>query len=72
MTDMASQILAREEEERQTLELLLERHLGRGDKLLVQKTQMGNTTAFMGVSDSGVAECAGGFCLPVTPIPTKV
>ncbi len=48
MTDMASQILAREEEERQTLELLLERHLGRGDKLLVQKTQMGNTTAFMG------------------------
>jgi len=46
--DIASQILERENQERQALALLLDRHLARNDQLLVQKTQMGSTEAFIG------------------------
>ncbi|NEP10154.1 MAG: DGQHR domain-containing protein [Symploca sp. SIO2C1] len=46
--DLASQILEQESQERQALALLLERHLARNDQLLVQKTKMGSTEAFIG------------------------
>lgn len=46
--DIASQILERDNQERQALALLLERHLTKSDRLLVQKTQMGATEAFIG------------------------
>src|SRR4028118_2239734 len=46
--DIASQILERENQERQALALLLDRHLARNDQLIVQKTQMGSTEAFIG------------------------
>lgn len=46
--DIASQILERENQERQALALLLDRHLARNDQLIVQKTQMGATEAFIG------------------------
>ncbi len=46
--DLASQVLEQKRLERQALAELLDRHLGRDDQLLVQKTQMGNTEAFIG------------------------
>jgi len=47
-TDLASKILEQENSDREALALLLDRHLSRSDRLLVQKTQMGNTEAFIG------------------------
>ncbi|HBB35597.1 MAG TPA: hypothetical protein DDZ80_19670 [Cyanobacteria bacterium UBA8803] len=46
--DIASQILEQESRERRALALLLDRYLARGDRLVVQKTQMGSTEAFIG------------------------
>ena len=46
--DIASQILEQDSQDRQALALLLDRHLARSDRLLVQKTQMGSTEAFIG------------------------
>lgn len=46
--DIASQILEQENRDRQAIALLLDRYLLRNDQILVQKTQMGNTEAFMG------------------------
>jgi DGQHR domain-containing protein len=45
--DIASQILEQKNKERQALAQLLDVHLGRDNQLLVQKTQMGNTEAFI-------------------------
>ncbi|MEB3827552.1 DGQHR domain-containing protein [Phormidium sp. CCY1219] len=47
-SDIANKILERENRDREALALLLDRHLARSDRLLVQKTQMGNTEAYMG------------------------
>lgn len=46
--DIASQILQQESQEKQVLALLLDRVLSRNDQILVQKTQMGNTEAYIG------------------------
>lgn len=46
--DIASQILEQENRDRHALALLLDRHLARNDRILVQKTQMGSTDAFIG------------------------
>ena len=46
--DLASQILERETQERQALGLLLDRYLARNDQILVQKTQMGGSEAYIG------------------------
>lgn len=47
-TDLASQILQREQREKEALALLLDRYLSKSDRLLVQKTQMGTTEAYVG------------------------
>ncbi|MBW4679699.1 MAG: DGQHR domain-containing protein [Microcoleus vaginatus WJT46-NPBG5] len=47
-SDIASRILEQQNQEREALALLLDRHLSRSDQLLVQKTQMGSTEAFIG------------------------
>ncbi|ACK73193.1 DGQHR domain protein [Gloeothece citriformis PCC 7424] len=47
-TDLASQILQRENQEKQALALLLDRYLSKSDRLLVQKTQMGTSEAYLG------------------------
>lgn len=45
---IAYQILEQEQRDREALALLLDRHLSRSDRLLVQQTRMGNTEAFIG------------------------
>lgn len=47
-TNIASQILERETQERQALALLLDKHLARNDQLLVQKIEMGGKEAYIG------------------------
>ena len=47
-TDIASQILERENQEKQALALLLDKHLARNDQLLVQRIEMGGTDAYIG------------------------
>lgn len=46
--DIASQILERENQERQALALLLDRHIARNDQILVQKIEMGGSEAYLG------------------------
>ncbi|MGK7874510.1 MAG: DGQHR domain-containing protein [Xenococcaceae cyanobacterium] len=46
--NLASQILERDNQERQAIALLLDRYLSKKDQILVQKTQMGTTEAFIG------------------------
>lgn len=46
--DIASQYLEREIKDRQALALLLDRYLGRNDQILVQKTEMGGSEAYVG------------------------
>ena len=49
LTDnLANQILEREDQERQAIALILDRHLAKKDQILVQKTQMGSTQAYIG------------------------
>ncbi|WP_013324693.1 DGQHR domain-containing protein [Gloeothece verrucosa] len=47
-SDLASQILQRENQEKEALALLLDRYLSKSDRLLVQKTQMGTSEAYLG------------------------
>lgn len=46
--NIAKQILEQDQQDREALALLLDRHLSRSDRLLVQQTHMGNTEAFIG------------------------
>lgn len=46
--DLASQILERENQERQAIALLLDRYLGKNDQILVQKIEMGGSEAYVG------------------------
>jgi hypothetical protein len=45
--DIAREYLERENKEKQVLALLLEKFLGRKDQILVQKTEMGGTEAYV-------------------------
>ncbi|AFZ12408.1 DGQHR domain protein [Crinalium epipsammum PCC 9333] len=47
-SDIASQILERENQEKQALALLLDRYLARNDQILVQKIEMGGSEAYIG------------------------
>lgn len=47
-TDLASQILERENQEKQALALLLDRFISRNDQILVQKIEMGGSEAYIG------------------------
>ncbi|MBW4609798.1 MAG: DGQHR domain-containing protein [Hassallia sp. WJT32-NPBG1] len=47
-SDIASEYLAREKKDKQVLALLLEKFLGKKDQILVQKTEMGGTEAYVG------------------------
>ncbi|MGB3205923.1 MAG: DGQHR domain-containing protein [Crinalium sp.] len=47
-SDIASQILERENQEKQALALLLDRYLARNDQVLVQKIEMGGSEAYIG------------------------
>ncbi|MBD1897629.1 DGQHR domain-containing protein [Coleofasciculus sp. FACHB-129] len=47
-TDLATQILERENQEKQAIALLLDRYLARNDQFLVQKIEMGGTEAYIG------------------------
>ena len=46
--NIANQILEQDRKDREALALLLDRHLSRSDRQLVQQTQMGSTEAFVG------------------------
>ena len=46
--DLASQFLEKENRERQEIALLLDNNLGKDDRIFVQKTQMGNSEAYIG------------------------
>ncbi|MDB9372585.1 DGQHR domain-containing protein [Nodularia sphaerocarpa] len=46
--DIAQEYLERENKDKQVLALLLEKFLGKKDQILVQKTEMGGTEAFVG------------------------
>lgn len=46
--NLVAQVLEQKRREQEALAELLDRYLGRDDQLLVQKTQMGNTEAFIG------------------------
>lgn len=48
VTNIASQILEREKQDRLALALLLDQHLARNDQLLVQKIEMGGSEAYIG------------------------
>ncbi|MGI2905364.1 DGQHR domain-containing protein [Tolypothrix sp. VBCCA 56010] len=47
-SDIANKYLARENKDKQVLALLLEKFLGKKDRILVQKTEMGGTEAYVG------------------------
>ncbi len=47
-SNIASQILERENQEKQALALLLDRYLARNDQIIVQKTEMGGTESYIG------------------------
>jgi len=47
-SDLAGQILERENQERQAIALLLDRYLGKNDQILVQKSEMGGSEAYIG------------------------
>ncbi|KAB8334997.1 DGQHR domain-containing protein [Scytonema tolypothrichoides VB-61278] len=47
-TDITNEYLQREIKDQQLLTLLLEKFLGRNDRILVQKTEMGGTEAYVG------------------------
>ncbi|MBW4616831.1 MAG: DGQHR domain-containing protein [Desmonostoc vinosum HA7617-LM4] len=47
-TDIAKEYLERETKDKQVLALLLEKFLGKKDQILVQKTEMGGTEAYVG------------------------
>lgn len=49
--DIASEVLERDAKDRQALAILLDKVLARDDKLLVQRTQMGGTEAYIGSVD---------------------
>ncbi|NEP42926.1 MAG: hypothetical protein F6K35_28355, partial [Okeania sp. SIO2H7] len=44
--EIAREILEQDNKEREAIALLLEKHLGKDNQLLVQKTRMGNTEAY--------------------------
>lgn len=46
--EIAKEILEQDNKEREAIALLLEKHLGKDNQLLVQKTRMGNTEAYIG------------------------
>ena len=46
--DLATQFLEKEKRERQEIALLLDNYLGKDDRIFVQKTQMGNSEAYIG------------------------
>src|SRR4028119_121130 len=46
--DLASKILEKENSDRQEIALLLDNYLGKDDRIFVQKTQMGNSEAYIG------------------------
>ena len=46
--DLASKILEKENTDRQEIALLLDNYLGKDDRIFVQKTQMGNSEAYIG------------------------
>ncbi|MDY6802827.1 MAG: DGQHR domain-containing protein [Cyanobacteriota bacterium] len=48
--EIAIEILEQDNKEREAIALLLEKYLGKDNQLLVQKTQMGNTNAYIGSS----------------------
>jgi DGQHR domain-containing protein len=50
-TDIAREVLERDSRDRQALALLLDQALSRDDKLLVERTQMGGTDAYVGSAD---------------------
>lgn len=50
-TDIASEVLERDSKDRQALAILLDKALARDDKLLVERTQMGGTEAYVGSVD---------------------
>lgn len=47
-SDLTTHLLEQQQQEQEALALLLDRHLSRHHQLLVQKTQMGSTEAFIG------------------------
>ena len=47
-SDIANQYLSRENKDKQVLALLLEKFLGKKDQILVQKTEMGGSIAYVG------------------------
>jgi DGQHR domain-containing protein len=46
--DLASKLLEKENSDRQQIALLLDNYLGKDDRIFVQKTQMGNSEAYIG------------------------
>ncbi|MGB3511837.1 MAG: DGQHR domain-containing protein [Microcoleaceae cyanobacterium] len=46
--EIAKEVLENDNREREAIAILLDKHIGRDDRLLVQKTQMGNTEAYIG------------------------
>ena len=46
--ELASKILEKENSDRQEIALLLDNYLGKDDRIFVQKTQMGNSEAYIG------------------------
>ena len=47
-SEIAKEVLENDNREREAIAILLDKHIGRDDRLLVQKTQMGNTEAYIG------------------------
>ena len=47
-SEIAKEILENDNREREAIAILLDKYIGKDDRLLVQKTIMGNTEAYIG------------------------
>ena len=47
-SEIAKEIVENDNREREAIAILLDKHIGKDDRLLVQKTMMGNTEAYIG------------------------
>ena len=71
-SDIASQILERENQEKQALALLLDRYLARNDQILVQKIEMGGSRAFIWFRHLRMVCPSRALCLPTTLITAEI
>ncbi|BCX07350.1 MAG: hypothetical protein KatS3mg066_1209 [Fischerella sp.] len=70
--DIASEYLEREHKDKQLLAILLERFMNQKDSILVQKTEMGGTEAYVGSVTLEWFAGSGSLCICFTTASAKI